>query len=510
VTARHRISILSSIVVALLLVGLYFYNYIPDDTFITLRFARNVERGEGFAFNSGERIEGYSNFLWLIILVLASKIGLPLVAASRVLSLTCSLATLGLTCFAARHAARRIMGDGWNAAMAPILPAMLLASSAPFLTWSLSGTEIPLYTALFLLGFIFLREERRPGPVLAVFGLLGLVRPEGLLFYGLAWIILFIHRGNRRGVLLWGACILLMFYAPYLIWKWLYFGSLVPNTFYAKTGPLLLMLRNGSGYLGGFLTGFGYLLFLGALLARKRLLKERTALYSPIFILVHWTAVLFLGGDWMPYYRLLLPTLPLLMITVSDAVISVGSRRADTAAEKTRRNPVPLVAVLLILLVIFPGIISYERFEYERLAVRAFAHLGRRLREMLPPQTSIGLGSTGAIGYYTDMRIVDILGLTEERIARGGRIVASQPGHMKTDGAYVLSRKPDLLLLGNIRIQRGRRSREEMKLKIQENEIVEQLAFSSDYEYVNIPLGHGFFLSCYKRKDYFLPVDAGG
>ena len=125
---------------------------------------------------------------------------------------------------------------------------------------------------------------------------------------------------------------------------------------------------------------------------------------------------------------------------------------------------------------------------------------------MLPPGTSLGLGSTGAIGYYTDMEIVDILGLTEEHIARRGRIVASQPGHMKTDGAYVLEREPDLLLLGNVQIHKGRRSAGEMPLKIQEEEIVRYPAFARDYEYVEIPLGSNYYLSCFKRKGYPPPV----
>lgn len=506
-TARCRITILSLIVLALFFTGLSFYHYLPDDTFITLRYARNVARGDGFAFNRGERIEGYSNFLWLIILVFAEKIGLPLLVTSRVLSLLCSVAILVLAYAASRHAAAGATAEGWNADLAAFLPPMLLAVSAPLLTWSFSGTEIPLYTALLLLGFIFLRQQRRPGPVLAAFGLLGLVRPEGLLFYGLAWIMLLVRRRNKREVLLTGSGILILLYAPYAAWKWFYFGSLVPNTFYAKTGPLNLMLRNGSDYVGGFFASYGYLLLLGLLLMEKRLLRTHAFLLPLIFVIVHWAAVLLLGGDWMPYYRLLLPTLPLIMMMVGEGVIGTGSRKTAQTTERAHSNPVPLVTLVLVLIVLFPGVLRYGPFEGERTTVKVFARLGMRLQEILPPHTSIGLGSTGAIGYYTDMTIVDILGLTEVHIAREGHIVASQPGHMKTDGAYVLAKEPDLLLLGNIQIHRNRRGVEEMRHKIQESEIIMQPCFLRDYEFVNIPLGYDFYLSCYKRKDYFLPLE---
>ena len=42
--------------------------------------------------------------------------------------------------------------------------------------------------------------------------------------------------------------------------------------------------------------------------------------------------------------------------------------------------------------------------------------------------------------------------------------------------------------------------------KIQEEEIVRHPAFARDYEYVEIPLGSNYYLSCFKRKDYLPPV----
>lgn len=506
VDARHGKWLLPLIILALLAAGLYLYHYVPDDTFITLRYARNLARGEGLVFNEGIRLEGYTNFLWLVMLAAAARLGLPLLATARALSLACSLAVLGLTWLLSSGTARRANLTGWGAGLAVALPPMLLAASAPFLVWSLSGTEIPLYTALLLLGFHFLRDGRPALPVLALFGLLGLVRPEGLLFYLLAWIVLLRRGDDRRGAALRGAFVLLILYGPYLIWKWRYFGSLVPNTFYAKTGPVGLMLSNGAKYIGGFVASYGYLIALGMLLTRRIIPRGRSAGLALPFVLAHWAALLLLGGDWMPHFRLLLPTLPLVLLFMNEGLAAAVSERREGPGTAGCGSPLPLVAMVLVVFVIFPGGLRYERFEDERFAVHLFSRLGRTLHMMLPPGTSIGLGSTGAIGYYTDMEIVDILGLTERHIARHGRIVATQPGHMKTDGAYVLSRQPDLLLLGNIQVHRGRRGEDEMPLKVQEEEIARQPAFSREYEFVDIPLGSDFYLSCYKRRDYFLPV----
>jgi hypothetical protein len=504
--------VLTLAVLVLLLSGLYFYHYLPDDTFITLRYARNVLAGRGIVFNEGERLEGYTNFLWLLIVVLVGRLGTPLITAARTLSLICSAGTLVL---ASRSMAALMQDEkrGWNTALAVALPALVLASAAPVLTWSFAGTEIPLFTFLLLLGFTTLRNGKRPAAVFAVFGLLGLVRPEGLIFYALAGVVLLARCRSKREVVAWGALVLAVLYAPYLVWKYRYFGSLLPNTFFAKTGPPGLMARNGARYLGGFLVGYGYILAIGLLLGRGRLRDFERVILPVCFILVHWAAVLMLGGDWMPNYRLLVPTLPLILLVPAAGLRDApapgtgGAERTDSIdRERPRRNPTALVTVALVVLVMIPGGLDYDHLTFERTTVRAFAHLGQRLHEIFPPGTRIACGSTGAIGYYTDMPIIDILGLTEAHIARYGRIVAKQPGHLRTDGAYVLERDPDLILLGNIQIHRGRRSEEQMPIKVQERDIVAQPRFSRDYEFVNIPLGEGFYLSCYKRRNFFLPL----
>ena len=44
------------------------YDYLSDDAFITMRYARNFAQGLGLVFNPGERVEGFTSFLWTIIL----------------------------------------------------------------------------------------------------------------------------------------------------------------------------------------------------------------------------------------------------------------------------------------------------------------------------------------------------------------------------------------------------------------------------------------------------------
>jgi hypothetical protein len=258
-----------------------------------------------------------------------------------------------------------------------------------------------------------------------------------------------------------------------------------------------LMIDNGTRYVFGFIFSYGYLFLVGWYLLRRG--GNRAAVALPaLFVVALWIVHLFLGGDWMPNYRLLLPTLPLVMLTISRALLGL----ADTK----HRGAVPLFAFIIFFLVMIPGAVGYERFTVERLTVGAFARLGETLRGILPPNTSIGCGSTGAIGYYTEMPIVDILGLTDRHIACLGQIVGTQPGHLKTDGTYVIEKRPDLLLLGNIQIHKGMQDESKMTTKVQEREITRQPEFPKDYVFVNIPLGSDFYLSCYKLREYFLPL----
>ena len=517
--SRIIIALLSAAAAALLVAGLLFFHYIPDDTYIGLRYVKNLLEGKGLVFNDGVRLEGYTNFLWLMIVALAGKFGAPLVGSARLLGFLFMLATLFLAGYAAwtQYPGERSTG---NHALAALLPPLVLAASAPILAWSLSGTEIPLFTFLLLAGFVLLRDGAGTGGVLAVFGLLGLVRPEGLLFYALAWLILLMRPNGRRRVILAGLGVLALLYAPYIVWKLYYFGAILPNTFHAKTGPIGIMIGNGSRYLWGFMLRYGYLLVIGLFLNGRVLTDRRHVLLPSAFVAVHWIAVLLLGGDWMPHYRLLVPTMPIMLLVISSGLGEIGTAareeretgdedtgRDEPEREERWRNPVPVVVVLLVFLALVPGGIGYRDFLAERVAVNAFAHLGRYLQRILPPDTSIGCGSTGAIGYYSGMRIVDILGLTEAHIAREGEIVATQPGHMRTDGAYVLDQEPDLLLLGNIQIHRGTRDRSEMRFKVQEQSIAVQPRFITEYEFVNIPLTDGFFLSCFMRKGFFLPIE---
>ena len=47
--------------------GLWESRWIQDDAYISFRYARNLVEGDGLVFNPGDRVEGYTNFLWTMV-----------------------------------------------------------------------------------------------------------------------------------------------------------------------------------------------------------------------------------------------------------------------------------------------------------------------------------------------------------------------------------------------------------------------------------------------------------
>ena len=94
-----------------------------DDALITLRYLRQLINGNGLVYNLNEYVEGYSNFLWLMLIVPLGYLGVDLIFATKLLG----LATLWLTWLIARR-----LPYGWTA------PA-LLATYAPFAAWTAGG-----------------------------------------------------------------------------------------------------------------------------------------------------------------------------------------------------------------------------------------------------------------------------------------------------------------------------------------------------------------------------------
>lgn len=418
---------------------------IVDDAYISARFARNLSQGSGLVYNRSigesqapERVEGYSNFLWVLILALGWKLGLSMRFIAQSLGV---LSALGCSAFLFLWV-RRETGNKWLA----LIASSLLASNIYFAAWEAGGLETPLFSLL-LTGAIFAISLEKKSLIMVLALFLALTRPDGVLFFaGIAFLQFRDFRKNpalrRQTVLNW-----LWFVAPFLAyftWRAVYYHSFLPNTFYAKTGLGLTALREGAIYLGGLLVrnpGITILLGIGLLGWSRRKNLPGSTKPALVFVLIYLLFLFLAGGDWMPGYRLAVPLFPLI---IGAGIIIAGALwelKEKEIAEFKPRFTVVLLGLALAANLFGIGNYSLRKsFEKEwlRNQSRFYMPAADWLRKHVWQGQSIALGDIGYIGYFGDHdRIIDTMGLMDRHLGRLKGIAS-----MTTDLDYIFGQKP--------------------------------------------------------------------
>lgn len=293
--------------------------WICDDALISFRYLRHLVEGEGLTFNSGERIEGFSNLLWILLLAPAKA---DPVTASIVLGI---LAT-----------ATEVVIVVWflDQKKAPLLViaivAGMLATDRITWVWATGGLETALHATLVtsVLALQLARPERIK-TLAALHVLLVMSRPEG----GVWFVVWLAHLAiTRRWVDLRSALnIFVPAVAALLAARVLYYGAFVANPYRAKMGGVPT-LEFGAMYTGAFLRRVGLwgvpalaiVPFL-ALAARARA-ADRAIVLALAFFVVHLVLVLAMGGDYMTDFRLLRPALGPLYLAIGLAAALCWSR----------------------------------------------------------------------------------------------------------------------------------------------------------------------------------------
>lgn len=415
-------------------------NFTQDDAFISYRYAQNLIEGKGLVFNEGERVEGYTNFLWIILLSFFAGLGLDMIVLSKILGIAFGCATLVLL----HQISRPFFSErDWLLALGP---SVLLTASSAFPYWSVSGLESAFFVAMVLLSvYSYLRDS----PVWPMWcALTVLVRPEGALIFGLLFGHAVISRKARlvESSLRLGLFALLLL--PFAIFKVLYYGNVLPNPFYAKTGLSLDYVRSGLEYSWLFLRHYGLwgLLYVLPVLS-YRSLRSRERLLM-LLVYAYTLYVIVIGGDVLKVHRFFLPILPLLYLLFFLCL------RAVTVRFRTRiiRNTLVVASLLPpVLFFLVPHRWIYETRAVEKGLVEKMKFFAGYLEKSYGDGFSIAVTTIGSISYHlgTDVRVIDMLGLTDKYVSQHpeqitGIIVTWK--ERKYNSQYVLSQEPDFIL----------------------------------------------------------------
>ncbi|WP_437916327.1 hypothetical protein WME73_16675 [Sorangium sp. So ce302] len=427
-----------------------------DDAYISFRYAQNLANGNGLVYNVGERVEGYTNFLWTVLLAAAVKLGAAPAAASKVLGAACAAGALVPTYLLSRRL--RPFSN------VPCLATWLLAMSVLFSGYAVFGLETPLFLLLTLAGTeLFFREEdaasddsgARPALVFswfswfpfsgAVFALAALTRPEAPLFLGLLVVWHSEQALSRRSGLRLVAFALPV--AAHLVWRHSYYGAWLPNTLAAKTGDFAQQIQGGGDYVRKYAQHAGAFLWLGILSVASSIVhRRRSGLAIASIALLFGVYVVAVGGDWMPYFRFLAPAEPFAFLLADDAVRAIAARRERVASLAIAAFGAITIATRAGELVRAQrNLLVNDKGFWDDAAGRSAEWLVQNAEP-----GPIALADIGYVGYRTGFPVVDMLGLLSPEVSRLPGAYTHKVGAGYTDAIFAKNPRYFLLISSGI------------------------------------------------------------
>lgn len=434
------------------------YGFVTDDAYISFVYSRNFAEHGALVFNLGDPVEGFSNFLWTLLLGVLMLVGIDPEVSSQVLGIGFGIGGL----FLATRLLRLLAGDEvsrwWEA-----VPATLLALSSGYACWSSGGLETQMFTFLVTATlYTYVRADEEPR-FMCWFGVVGalaaLTRPEGLLILG----ILGVHRWSfsaardRRFLPRkydWIAiATILGVIVPFFAWRWWYYGYPLPNTYYIKaageTSPAYdrELWKNGWYYVYRWSIHSGALVaspicLIGALWAswRSRRFFFGTAALSVLCGYVLYAASV--GGDFMGLYRFVMPLFVIVAVT-----FALGGARIAAARKVAWSRPLAIVLVVCLIAAhswyqmgltkrsLDPKNLASDRGidtpAFLKVYTRDRATIGKHMRDCFDDDDFSIVGGAGAQPYYARMRGIDVFGLVSEDIAHKVKPSRPRAGHNK-------------------------------------------------------------------------------
>ncbi|MDP8238302.1 MAG: hypothetical protein P9X24_04350 [Candidatus Hatepunaea meridiana] len=448
---RHNFSIILIFILAILLwYAFHGDNLLVDDSFISFNYAKNLVEGNGIVWSPGERVEGYTNFLWVMLFAFGLKIGVQPEIFTYVISIPIYLAGL----FLVYLLALKIL----KSRTLSLVVLLLVGFNHSIAGFAGSGMETPLQMLEFVLvgyilwlGFTNGWNTKRTLFFSIVLCLSLLTRPDAIILVG--WAItgwFFSNRNRKISDLIPLVAPFILLILPWLIWKQIYYGSIIPNSFNVKVQGF-----DGFGY--GFYYLFLFSVFFGlfpfliivAGKGKSLVLHNRIAGYLAILILLWLVYIVWVGGDFMEF-RFLVPVIPFIFIVIISTL---------TEFIKDRYISTALIIALCIGTVSSFYFVNrkYHHYRVERVEelrdhlyapAENWAEIGKLMGQLFDgTDVTIAVGAAGVIPYYSRLESVDFLGLNDKVIPQIGEVFTNIPGHLIIAPLeYIVNRNVNLVI----------------------------------------------------------------
>ncbi len=347
-------------------VGWQAYWFLTDDAFIAFRYVSNSYLGYGYTWNLPpfRPVEGYTSFLWVILLDLVWRLtGVAPPASANLISLGFTYGSLLLSVAMLWQMALRPFLDRVRLGLVGLLLLGLLTNRT-FLMWSSSGLETAMFNfwvMAWLYALFFLpRYTARWQTWLSITAVLtALTRPDGLLMVAATLLL-----GGLRLLRLWydgrfrqldRGHLLRQYIAPlspflitavHFLWRWQTYDAWLPNTHAAKS--VAYWPASGARYLLSFILEYALWFWLALVLIfllRQARSFTHSLRHRPDRLLfdTHWPVTLaavgvllahlsyytfLIGGDFFEYrvYSHLIPLLLLTAVWLLNALAATASQ----------------------------------------------------------------------------------------------------------------------------------------------------------------------------------------
>lgn len=443
---------------------------LADDAYISLRYAQNWVNGVGVVWWPGDRVEGYTNFLQVVLFALGLRLGYSGETVGYTVGMVSALAAVVVAVIIAR----RLSASEQNGGLAGSIAAVLISANPFFVFWSVSGLETPLFILLCLLSVWAFHEMVNAGlsnrqyarlyAVLTGIALIGgaMTRPDGLILafaiVAVAGIAIIWYGERRRALLYLFGIVIGVFaigYGGYFAWRLFYYGQFLPNTFYIKVGSGTEQIRRGIAYVWAMLniTPIHFLLVTGAIVSVislcRQLVRSRitgssyhiTILTLLLFALFYTLYLIYIGGDFFGIRMAMI-----VVVVCAILVDHVISYLSSLIGDNFRKFGVQLLFIAPLL---FSAPHQSQIVLHKNPTQVNWKKLGVWLRENAHPESVLAVDAAGAIPYYSGLRSIDMYGLNDRYIASVAvpGMGSGVPGHEKYDPAYVYAQHPDWIAI---------------------------------------------------------------
>jgi hypothetical protein len=440
------------------------YFVLFDDSMISMRYARNLVEGQGLVWNpGGKRVEGFTNPLW--VLVMAAVHLLPLGAAKLALAVSLAGVFLQLATMAVIHRIALRLSDGSRAVA--LLAVALAAFSFPLNFWTLEGMEVGALAFILSLAALLLLREQADGVPYAAYAVLGigtLVRLDAALPFAVAVVFAAFSakRGWKRPAAVGGG-MLAVFLLAQMLPRYLYYGTLLPNTYFLKMTGFPVVYRLSRGAIE--LAGFAWHILIVPFCAPFILLfwrRDRGTVLLAALAGAQMCYSVYVGGDAWEWAircnRYMAIAMPLFFVLFALALAS-AVRRFSRGRRARMAFATLSVAALLAFnaataddfrgwLLLSEPLHAGDNLDHVRAALL--------LREVTAEDARVAVVWAGIVPYFLHRQAVDLLGKCDDVIAHQPahsvllglrRFSEFYPGHMKWDLDYSLGKqKPDVIV----------------------------------------------------------------